>query len=194
MASKELGRPREFDREQALRAAVHLFWLRGYAATSLDDLLNAMQIGRSSFYGSFGSKHLLLLEALALYTDELYARMEATVRAQPEPGLAVLSVLQIAACTDLPQQGCFFINTAIELLPLDAEVRERGRQHLARVDKLISTLLCRCGMSPSEARQRSGALLALAAGAIALRKAGESQARIDALLELAPSLTNWVAN
>lgn len=188
MKAREAGRPREFEREHALRAAVELFWRQGYAATSLDDLLGAMRIGRSSFYGSFGSKHALMLEALELYTSELYARIEAAAQAQPQPARAVLAVMDIAACSELPQHGCFFINSATELMPFDAAVSEIGRRYLARIDLLISTLLGRSGLSRSEARRRSGALLALAAGAIALRKAGEPQVRIRALLDLSPAL------
>jgi len=61
------GRPRSFDREEALGKALDLFWERGYEGTSLNDLTASMGIAPGSFYASFGSKEQLFQEALALY-------------------------------------------------------------------------------------------------------------------------------
>ncbi len=60
-------RPREFDREIALEQARLVFWAKGYAATSTDDLVKAMGIGRQSLYNAFGDKWKLYMEALADY-------------------------------------------------------------------------------------------------------------------------------
>lgn len=62
------GRPRAFDREEALAAAMHLFWQKGYSATSICDLTSAMGIGSPSLYAAFGSKEALYAEALDHYT------------------------------------------------------------------------------------------------------------------------------
>lgn len=61
------GRPRAFDRETALAAAMHLFWRKGYSATSISDLTAAMGIGSPSLYAAFGSKEALYAEALEHY-------------------------------------------------------------------------------------------------------------------------------
>lgn len=62
------GRPRGFDRAQALEQAMHLFWRQGYEATSLNQLKLAMNgISAASFYAAFGSKAALYRETLALY-------------------------------------------------------------------------------------------------------------------------------
>lgn len=61
------GRPRAFDRDAALTAAMHLFWAKGYSATSIADLTSAMGIGAPSLYAAFGSKEALYTEALAQY-------------------------------------------------------------------------------------------------------------------------------
>ena len=62
------GRPREFDRDAALDAAMRLFWRRGYEAASLDQLRQAMGgLSSASFYGAFGSKERLYREALERY-------------------------------------------------------------------------------------------------------------------------------
>ena len=63
------GRPAVFDRAVALRAAIRLFWERGYEGTSFDNLISAMGISASSFYNSFGSKEALYCEATRSYLE-----------------------------------------------------------------------------------------------------------------------------
>lgn len=61
------GRPREFDRDTALRQAMLTFWERGYDGTSMTDLTNAMGIASPSIYACFGAKEQLFREAVELY-------------------------------------------------------------------------------------------------------------------------------
>ncbi|MFE0856924.1 TetR/AcrR family transcriptional regulator [Streptomyces mutabilis] len=59
------GRPREFDKEQTLERALKLFWSRGYGATSIQDLVDALSVERGSLYGTFGDKRRFYLEAVS---------------------------------------------------------------------------------------------------------------------------------
>ena len=96
-----LGRPREFDREDALQIAVKLFGKYGYEGVSIADLTQAMNISPPSLYAAFGSKEALYLEALESYQqhknqlhienpgsfrDQLEVLLRDTVRAATEPG------------------------------------------------------------------------------------------------------------
>jgi AcrR family transcriptional regulator len=65
--AKSRGRPREFDRDEALETAMRLFWSSGYQATSISDLTRAMRITPPALYGAFGDKKRLFLEAVARY-------------------------------------------------------------------------------------------------------------------------------
>ena len=99
-----IGRPREFDRDAALQAAMLLFWRKGFAATSMNDLCDAMGIRSPSLYAAFGSKEALYLEAVEHYVrtigptvwDKLAAG--ATARASVEK-------LLLAATESLPESG-----------------------------------------------------------------------------------------
>ena len=63
------GRPRAFDREAALAQAMRLFWIKGYEATSIADLTNALGVGPTSLYAAFGSKDELYAEAMRFYSE-----------------------------------------------------------------------------------------------------------------------------
>jgi AcrR family transcriptional regulator len=64
------GRPREFDIDEALAAALRVFWARGYDGASLNDLTEAMGITRPSLYAAFGNKETLFCKSLDLYERE----------------------------------------------------------------------------------------------------------------------------
>lgn len=64
-----MARPKTFDPDQALDAALDLFWHRGYEAASMAELQHVMGIGRQSMYDTFGDKHELFLKALDRYIE-----------------------------------------------------------------------------------------------------------------------------
>jgi len=64
---KVLGRPRAFDRDAALQAALLVFWRKGFLASSMNDLCEAMGIRSPSLYAAFGSKEALYVEAVQRY-------------------------------------------------------------------------------------------------------------------------------
>ena len=103
-----MARPREFDRDAALEAAVQVFWAKGYDATSTDDLRHAIGIGRQSLYDSFGGKRALYLEALRRYQDDSIAARIKSVRAPGSP-LAAIEKFLVAVARETPTQralGC----------------------------------------------------------------------------------------
>jgi AcrR family transcriptional regulator len=65
--SRPRGRPREFDREAALDAAVEVFWRKGFEAASIHELTEAMGVNPPSLYAAFGGKEQLFLAAMERY-------------------------------------------------------------------------------------------------------------------------------
>lgn len=176
------GRPRQFVPEAALQRALELFWRKGYAATSVDDLLSAMSLSKSSFYACFGSRQALYNEAIRAYSDSYFDALCTASRAAPGPQAGVLAVLAMIADTEGGPQGCFFINTVIELAPHDPDLTTFCQSHIARVAKLVTGLLVQAGFKPQLASDRADAALALAIGLITLRKAGLPSQRLEELL------------
>ncbi|MCW3796731.1 TetR/AcrR family transcriptional regulator [Sphingomonas sp. BN140010] len=82
------GRPREFDVDEALAAALRVFWSKGYEGTSLTDLTDAMGITRPSLYAAFGNKEALFRKALDLYEREKLAYIGEALAAPTSRGVA----------------------------------------------------------------------------------------------------------
>jgi TetR/AcrR family transcriptional repressor of nem operon len=138
-----MARPREFDRDAAVERAMSVFWRKGYAATSTDDLLRAMNIGRQSMYDTFGDKHRLYLEALERYHRESVAEIIGRLRstASPLAGSEAFVIGIIASDKSARERGCMgvgsiceFGNTDTDLVTLRA--RSGGAQHRALIERL----------------------------------------------------------
>lgn len=123
-----MARAKEFEPERALERATDLFWRRGYEATSLRDLLEAMGLGQGSFYGTFGGKHALFLAALDRYREAAEASAVATLEdGSPKEAIRAVfgGMVEVLAGQEEPRRGCFLANSAVEQAPHDAEVAAR---------------------------------------------------------------------
>lgn len=117
-----LGRPPGFARGDAIEAAMHLFWKKGYLPVSASDLADAMSIQRSSFYNSFGSREAVFREALSRYRGESPdAPLERVVTGQPVVPVLVAVFREIcrARAVDKEGRGCLVCNGVAELVGVD---------------------------------------------------------------------------
>ncbi|CAL9654426.1 TetR/AcrR family transcriptional regulator [Streptomyces sp. Tu 3180] len=130
-----MARPRTFDEEGALDAAMRTFWERGYEATSTQDLCDATGLGRSSIYNTFKSKHDLFERVLARYIDSMTTAQLAVledVRHSAADRLRALFTMVVDGETEHRTGGrglgCLTVNTTVELVARDpraAEMLER---------------------------------------------------------------------
>jgi AcrR family transcriptional regulator len=113
--SRPRGRPRAFDRDDALERAMRLFWSRGYEATSVSDLTEAMGITPPSLYGAFGDKKQLFLEAVDRYQDGPGRFAQRALSEEPTAERAIRRLLMdaIASFSDPRQpKGCMVVLAA----------------------------------------------------------------------------------
>jgi AcrR family transcriptional regulator len=112
-----IGRPREFDRGVALEAAMLAFWRKGFAATSMNDLCEAMGVRSPSLYAAFGSKEALYLEAIERYV-EVFGPPVWDKLAEGATARAAVETLLLAATESLPASatipgGCMVTLAAV---------------------------------------------------------------------------------
>ncbi|MEU7763553.1 TetR/AcrR family transcriptional regulator [Nocardia sp. NPDC049190] len=121
------GRPRTFDRTAALAAATHLFWERGYEATSVGELTSAMGIRPGSLYAAFGDKKSLFKEVVHSYgRSPVGAFMSVALEEEPTAYAAFTRILREAAVIypdPAHPAGCLTISAATNVTPQDAEVK-----------------------------------------------------------------------
>lgn len=120
-----MGRPVEFDQDRVLEAAMQLFWRKGYEATSLDDLLRAMKLSKSSLYQSFGSKHALFEQCIGRYRSKLLADMQDSL-SQARSGREFIERIFFSVANETKDEttrrGCLVMNTASEFAQRDPAI------------------------------------------------------------------------
>jgi TetR/AcrR family transcriptional regulator, transcriptional repressor for nem operon len=139
-----MPRPREFDEDRVIGAALETFWAKGYAATSAQDLVDSTGLGRGSLYNAFKSKHNLYGQVMGRYLER---DTEADVAILDEPGPVRERIrdLMLAVIDTVPgdpgRRGCLAVNAAIELAGRDESVAAQVRLVFARVEEALAAAL-----------------------------------------------------
>ncbi|AIQ35513.1 MULTISPECIES: TetR/AcrR family transcriptional regulator [unclassified Paenibacillus] len=127
-----MARPREFDEEKALDAAMQVFWEKGFEATSLSDLTSRMGIQRPSIYSTFGDKKGLFEAALRKYTSSHAAYIRNKLQNSSSVKEAFRAFFENMVEKEYgqnPNWGCFCINSMVELSPHDEKFEVLTREH-----------------------------------------------------------------
>ena len=187
-----IGRPAEFDREEALEKAMGLFWRNGYEATGLTELTNEMGIGRQSLHNAFGDKHSLFLQALQRYLAEMRATESKVLRNAPTPleGLrnAAHHRLDFTDCSGECPRGCMAVNSLVELAPHDDSVRQVLNEHMGYMRKMIGGAIGDAQTAGQIQTTRppellTGMLMTFLAGLVSLLKSGMATEDAHRLLD-----------
>src|SRR5262249_11152786 len=171
-----------------------VFWEQGYEATSTDDLLRAMGIGRQSMYDAFGDKHRLYLEALQLYETETGSELFARIASATSPFTALVGhVLSVAEGTPHDvSRGCFYVNATTELATSDSDVgqmvRASGSRCVAAFEAILKEAKRRGEVDVSvDERVAANFLLSTIRGLRVSAKAGVSPEDLRGIASLALS-------
>lgn len=161
--------PKQFARDSVLRDAMAVFWARGYEATSVRDLSDAMSINASSLYREFSSKRGLYLEALDLYRDEVMSQHMAMLLA-PGAGLDAIVSYFHGTVDGLARgdwsRACLLVNAAVERGAVDPEVRNRVRAYVRGLERAFAVVLARAQDDGSLPADRDIEALAQFLGAV----------------------------
>lgn len=178
-----MARPRTYEPDEALDAAMRLFWERGYTESSYDDLTRVTGVSRKGLYTTFGDKRSLFLQALERYRRthavEFLAdldREDATI----ETVTRLFERIGTMAKSPAGRIGCLMVNTAGDETARDADVHRQIRLHLERTAKRFRTALERAGVPAERARPLGDYLTGLLQGLLVLAHAGAPHRMIDA--------------
>lgn len=122
------GRPREFDVEKALAAALRVFWEKGYEGASLTDLTDAMGITRPSLYAAFGNKEELFKRALDLYETEKLAYVKRALEAPTARGVAQRMLEGAIEINTGECPGCLRVIAAVSCNNDDSPIRRNIKE------------------------------------------------------------------
>lgn len=149
-SGRPLGRPREFDGDSVVDAVVQLFWERGYAGTSIGDVVERTGLSKSSLYGAFGTKDALFRLALDRYLADHEAVVGTTLVSGTE-GLADIDAFldRVGEQAELesPVRGCFIVNTSTEMGGTEPAVVDCGLRHRAFLQQGFEAALSRAAAS-----------------------------------------------
>jgi AcrR family transcriptional regulator len=125
-----MGRPKCFDRNEVLDAAIQLFWKKGFADTSLSDLEKATGVNKSGLYSEFKDKEDIFFQSMKHYRD----RSKAIEILSKEPlGWKNIETLLKASLTCSGNKGCLFANTVREY----SIIPENARSVIEQNQKMI---------------------------------------------------------
>ncbi|RZQ60818.1 TetR/AcrR family transcriptional regulator [Amycolatopsis suaedae] len=183
-----MPRPRKFDEESAVAAAMAAFRATGYESTSTEDLCTATGLGRSSIYNTFASKHDLFTRSLAHYIDTVTTRQIAMLESEAPAREKVWALLdEVVADETGDRLGCLVVNTSIELAPRDPVVAELLRKDYERRIGAMTQLFRRAQRDGEIAPDRDPEALAhfLSASISGIRVAARTGAGRGALKDIA---------
>ncbi|CAM1349650.1 TetR/AcrR family transcriptional regulator [Tenacibaculum insulae] len=139
-----MPRVKLFDEQEVLNKAMNLFWKQGYAATSINDLVNHLGINRASLYSTFGDKDQLFKKAFKHYRRTGIEGIKTFFDNHENVKEGFLKLFEMAvdeAINDTDKKGCFVVNTTTELVPGDSVISKTLEENKKELEILFYSFL-----------------------------------------------------
>jgi TetR/AcrR family transcriptional regulator, transcriptional repressor for nem operon len=191
-----MSRPKEFNPDAAIEKAMQVFWHKGYEATSMEDLLSAMDLNRGSLYNTFGDKRQLFLKVVDRYCTT-FVGSKFSLLNQPGPALPTLrrfiNGMIEGALADPQRRGCLIANTVMELSPHEKEIAGTLHQALKMAENTFFRILTRAKQQGELSKEKDPRALArflttMMQGTIVMIKAGTAAGVVKKTTETALSI------
>ncbi|MYM70573.1 TetR family transcriptional regulator [Pseudoduganella sp. FT55W] len=188
---------KQFNEDQALERAMHVFWRRGYGATSMQELAQATGVLRGSLYHAYGDKQNIFLLAFARYREHYLGKVREHMRlADAEAALRAYFAYVIASMSEpVPQldgtpsshtRGCLTTKIATDETAMDEPVRNALRGMLDGLEQVLEERLSqadardRLTLSPQAAARL---LVAFTRGNVVMERIYHGQEHLQATVE-----------
>ncbi len=191
-----MPRPKEFNPDDAIEKAMQVFWHKGYEATSMEDLLSAMDLNRGSLYDTFGDKRQLFLKVMDRYCHGFVGE-KFSMLDQPGPALPTLrrfihGMIE-GGLADPQRRGCLIANTIMELSPHEKEIAGTLRQILTMAEDAFFRVLARAKQQgelngDKDPRTLARFFTTMMQGTIVMIKAGAPAEAVNQTVETAFSI------
>ena len=191
-----MPRPKEFNPDDAIEKAMQVFWHKGYEATSVEDLLEAMDLNRGSLYDTFGDKRQLFLKVIDRYCHGFVAE-KFSLLDHPGPALPTLRRfihgMVESGLADPQRRGCLIANTVMELSPHEEEIAGTLRRVLKMAEDTFFRVLTRAKQqgelnNDKDPRTLARFLTTMMQGTIVMIKAGASADAVNQTADTALSV------
>lgn len=139
-----MARKKGFDEDELLERATDLFWRKGYNATSAQDLVDELNINRSSLYNTYSDKKTLFRKALIKYQEQQTKAMIDMLNTADDPEKVIKQVfdnLIKESNEDSIARGCFMVNTAVEIAGQDREIGAIVHANNKSVEDALTTII-----------------------------------------------------
>ncbi|HEX6342214.1 TetR/AcrR family transcriptional regulator [Umezawaea sp.] len=180
---------KQFDVDEALRRAMHVFWRWGYSEASIDRLTEGTGLGRGSLYGTFGDKSALFRKSLERYAQTYHPLYEQALSGpHPSPSAVVAAYLEVTlnriADPAVPD-GCLLTMSAAQFPAIDAEGQAMVRAMIDRVRAVLERALRAAGAEEQEAAELALSALATNKSLAVLSRTGFSSADLATVAAVA---------
>jgi TetR/AcrR family transcriptional regulator, transcriptional repressor for nem operon len=145
-----VARPRGFESADVLDAALRCFQLRGFEATSIDNLVQCTGLSRASLYNAFGGKEQLFHAVLDRYEEQQLLALKTRIAQAASPREALRDMLASAASAD-EELGCLVVNSGMELGPSDPQFQARVAKSLDAIRLMLRDLVRQAGIEDADA-------------------------------------------